>query len=200
MKIGIDIDDTIIDTGKYLRKRMAEYFGYVENYFIENNIFYFNLPKSLQEKEKDFYFSIVQKEMLNIPVKVFAREAISKLKEDNDIIIITSRDNFLYDDSFALTKEQLDCFGILYDKIICTNDKYKACVEEQIDIFVDDSMDNVKSVSKQVDSVFLFNSDYNKNFDVPFQRVYDWMDLYERIRTLTASNNNKELSKKLISN
>ena len=183
MKIGIDIDDTITNTCEFMTEYVSSYFGVTKEYLTQNNIYYFNLPLEFKDKEKDFYLFIFESKLLNIPVKENAKEVINKLKEEgNEIIIITARENDVYNNPFISTKEQLEYYGINYDKLICTKEKRKACVEENIDVFIDDSMRNVNSVKDVVKNVYLFTSPYNKKFYVSFKRIDNWIQFYELLK------------------
>lgn len=183
MRIGIDIDDTITNTCEFMTKLIASYFNVKIDYLIKNNIFYFNLDTNFGNKAKNFYLSVFENNLLNIPVKKYAKEVINKLKaEGNKIIIITSREDDKYSDPITSTKKQLELYGINYDKLLCTRDKRKACIDENIDIFIDDSIRNTNSVKNIVKDVYLFTTIYNRNFDVPLKRVNDWIQIYELLK------------------
>ena len=121
--------------------------------------------------------------MINIPLKEDAKEVLNKLKEEgNEIIFITAREKDEYIEPVLSTIKQLDLYGINYDKLICTKDKKNACIEEKIDIFIDDSMRNINSVKDVVEQVYLFTSPYNKNFYVSFKKVDNWLQVYELLK------------------
>lgn len=182
MRIGIDIDDTITNTCEFMMKYVSDYFGLSEEYLVKNNIYYFNLPEELNNK-KDFYLSTLEKNLLNIPLKEKAREVLNKLHEEgNEIIFITRRNKDEYREPVLSTKKQLDFYGIKYNKLICTKDKKKACLDEKIDIFIDDSMKNLNNVKDVVKKIYLFTSPYNKNFDISFKRVDNWLQVYELLK------------------
>ena len=182
MKIGIDIDDTITDTMQYMTRFVSQYFNLDEKFLIDNNIYYINLPENIKDKEKEFCYKIMGRELLNIPIKPNAKNVITKLKSDgNQIIIVTARDYQTYKQPIEETKKQLNKLGINYDKLICTRDKKKACNDENIDIFIDDSMRNLAEVKEVVKKVYLFTSPYNKNYEVEYERVCSWEVLYNLI-------------------
>ena len=183
MKIGIDIDDTITSTCEFMEEYVSCYFNVKKDYLERNNIYYFNLPLEFKDREKDFYLSIFEKNLLNIPIKENAKNVINKLKkEGNEIIIITAREKNMYIEPVLSTKKQLEFYEINYDKLICTKDKRKACIDENIDIFIDDSIRNINSVKDIVKRVYLFTSPYNKNIYVSFKRAKDWMQIYELLK------------------
>ncbi len=183
MKIGIDIDDTITNTCEFMEDYISSFFNIKKDYLKKNNIYYFNLPLEFKDREKDFYLSIFEKQILNIPIKENAKNIINKLKEEgNKIIIITAREKDTYIDPVLSTKRQLESYGISYDKILCTKDKRKACIDEKIDIFIDDSIRNINSVKNIVKQVYLFTNPYNKKICVPFERVDDWIQIYKLLK------------------
>lgn len=189
MKIGIDIDDTITDTMEYMTGIISEYFKIDYQYLIDNNIYYINLPDDIKDREKEFCFFAFDRGLMNIPVKDNAREVINKLKSDgNEIIIITARDYDTFRNPLWSTQRQLEHLGINYDKLICTRDKRKACLDENIDVFIDDSMSNLANVLDVVKKVYLFTSPYNKNYEVSYERVCDWEELYKLINDCNGNN------------
>lgn len=182
LNIGIDIDDTIVDTFDYLMPYISEYFNVDINYLIKNNISYCNLPEEWKINEIEFARKYYDKVIPNTPIKPDAYEYIKKIKDmGNSIFVISARDNNLYTDSYKTTKEQLNRNNICIDKLICSFDKAKVCVEEQIDLFIDDSIENCKHVSNKGIQTLLFNSKWNKNISVSFNRVNSWKEVYEYI-------------------
>ena len=183
MKIGIDIDDTITNTCEFMMDYVSDYFNVSKEYLKENNIYYFKLPEEFKDREKDFYLSTLENNLLNIPLKENAKEVINKLKEEgNEIIFITARSKEEYKTPELSTQKQLEFYGINYDKLICIINKKKACIDEKIDIFIDDSMRNIDNVKDVVKEVYLFTSAYNNKFNVKYKRVNNWLEIYELIK------------------
>ena len=179
MTIGIDIDDTITKTAEYLMPYMAEYFSMDLDYLNNNNYNYIIFPEEIKGREAEFGKEVYEKVLLDVELKDNVREIINKLKsEGNRIVIITARTNKFYSDAYLFTSKQLEKLGIKYDKLICSHDKRSACIEEKVNLFIDDSVDNVTSVSEVVDNVLLFNSKLNKTMDCKFKRVNTWEDIY----------------------
>ncbi len=107
----------------------------------------------------------------------------------NRIIIITGRNNGEYSEPYQMTKDWLFKQGINYDKLILTNaykhhEKADICLEENIDIMVDDSVHVCEEcLNKNIKSI-LFGTPYNKQ-EMRFKRMDNWNDIYNYI------NNNK---------
>ncbi len=182
MNIGIDIDDTITETSEYLMPYVSQYFSIDIEFLRKNNIYYNNLPKEYKSKEIEFGMSTFGKVLLNVDLKYKAKEIINKLKDDgNNIIIVTARDNTIYENPFDFTSKQLKKLGIKYDKLFCTFDKKQICIDEKIDLFIDDSIDNLIKIKEVVKKVLLFNSKTNIVQNSDFHRVNSWDEIYKYI-------------------
>ncbi len=182
MNIGIDIDDTITETSEFLMPYVAEYFSIDIDYLKKNNICYNNLPKEYREKEVEFGKSTFGKVLLDVKLKPNAKKTIDKLKEEgHKIVIITARDKTIYDDPFGFTAKQLEKLGIKYDKLVCSFDKRQTCIDEKIEFFVDDCIENLNKVEHSVGKVLLFNSKTNMGEENHFTRVNSWEEIYQYI-------------------
>ena len=68
-----------------------------------------------------------------------------------------------------------------FDKLIVGSiDKGKACVENKIDVFIDDHVDFCEGVAKTTTKVLIFNSPDNQQ-KTKYKRVYDWNEVYREI-------------------
>lgn len=185
MNIGIDIDDTITDTEQFLQPYLSEYFKLDEKYLIDNKLTYLSYYETNSNEMIDFGMKTYGKILFEIPIKQGAKEGIKHLKDEgNKIFIITARDKTIYENPFEITKKQLENLKINYDKLICSNDKRKGCIDNKIDIFIDDSIKNLDSVKDVVKYEFLFSTSYNKIKHSNFERVENWKELIEKIDAL----------------
>lgn len=183
MNIGIDIDDTIMDTFDYLMPYVAKFFNADINELKNKNISYSNLPKEWKAKELDFCKRYYDTVAPYTPVKPDAADYIKKIKElGHSIFIITARDNRLYTDAYKTTSQQLSTSGILYDKLICTFDKSQTCIDEKISLFIDDSVENCKKVKAAKIPVLLFGSKGNASINTDLTKVNAWKEIYEIIK------------------
>ena len=201
MKIGIDIDncisnfdDTLLkeylkhdkelrNTGiinenpEYLRKGMFDWTEGEENSFYDANIE--NFARKLKPIEDSSYY-------------------IKRLKEDgHEIYIITGRNNGEYKDPYELTKEWLNKYDIIYDKLIFTNayDKHaksEVCLENNIDLMIEDSTRISLDLINNGIKVYTMNTRYNQK-EQTLDRVSKWKEIYERISKL----NKKKITKKV---
>lgn len=114
-----------------------------------------------------------------------AIEAINKLKENNDLYIITSRQ----DDFMVKTKKWLDKYlpdtfiAILnsnaYPKKGTRRSKSDLCDENNIDIMIDDVLDYATECMKPGRKIFLFRYPWNTNENIPkgFYVVSGWSEV-----------------------
>ena len=179
MKIGIDIDDTMTDTFDYLMPYIAEYFKVDINYLKDNNISYSTFPSEMKKNEFEFAKTYYDDVIPNTPFKPKVAEYINKIRDlGHEIIIITARNKSLYTDEYKTTIKELKDNNINYDKLICSFDKDKVCKNENIDLFIDDSIENCNKVSKLGIETLLFTSKSNMGSETNLNRVYSWEDIY----------------------
>lgn len=191
MKIGIDIDNVISTFDEDLLEEFLIHnkeLGYSDK--INENADYitrgmFNWPEGEVEK---FYMNNIERIARNLKLKNGAKEYIDKLKEDGHIIyIITARDNGEYLDPYNMTKKWLDDNFIKYDELILTidykhdkNGKAEKCVENNIDIMIDDSTHVCKGCIDYGITTLLMDTPYNRKTN-DITRVYNWKEIYDYI-------------------
>ena len=182
INIGIDIDDTITDTFDFLMKYVSEYFNIDINYLKENNISYSNLPIEYKKDEKEFGMKTFSKILNEVPIKKDASKVIKELKEKGfNIYIITARDETIFKTPYEDTMNQLKNLDVYYNKLICTFDKKEACIQNNIDLFIDDSISNLDTVSELGIDTLLFESKVNKDTITKHDKVSNWNELYNYI-------------------
>ena len=188
MKIGIDIDNVISNFNEQLLEEYKKHDKELRNTGIINEKAEYirkNMFDWTDDEEKEFYNSNIEKIVKNLKVIDGAKEYIEKLKNDgHKIYIITGRDNGEYTDPYNMTKEWLEKSGIYYDKLILTNayknqenGKTKKCLENDIDIMIDDSVHICQDCIENSITTLLMDTPYNKNVDI--QRVYNWKEIYD---------------------
>lgn len=193
MIIGFDIDDTITDTFGIM-------FGCAQKYTIEelkrdakvdfskdySNHNYIQRMHNWSEEETDDFFSKYYKKIIDETRPFpFAVEIINKLKEEgNKIVLISVRWDFNNYNMRKLTEEWLEANNIKYDKLeIGISDKKKVALENNLDIFVDDSFENCKAVSSCGIKTYIMDSRCNKNLeDSKVERVFSWPNLDHELR------------------
>lgn len=175
MRIGIDIDNTIVDTRKSVFKYKRK------SKFKHNKGYYLDWKKEEQEEFLDQYVEDIHKDA---EVKEYAKEAIDQLKDmGHEIIIITYRDNIRSYSSNKNTKKYLEEHAIYYNDILFgAFNKGEVCKEHHIDLLIDDSLENIESAVQEGISVLVYPMFYNKNTKYP--RVANWKEVVEYIKNL----------------
>ena len=181
MRIGIDVDDTIIKTWESFMPILSKTYNIPIDKLKESEPYY-DAVKDIVTMEE--YVDMVRKSghlSKKIELRPYVKEVLDKLKEDgNYIVFVTARDN-MYDNPYLITKEYLDKNDIPYDKIIVNAyEKGKICKEENIDLFIDDSIKNCRSVYEEKIPVVLMETSFNKN-DKELIHMKDWNKVYDYI-------------------
>ena len=189
MKIGIDIDGVIADMARF----MADYGS---KFCYENNIKYkvkddeYDEAKALgitYEQAEKFWNTYLEFYACEYPVRDFASEVIKKLRENHEVYIITARNEYglppeIYGTMQSMVKKWLADNEIEYDKLIFTKgSKLPYCLENEIDVMIEDSPSNVMDISQKV-HVLCFDNPYNKTIQGKnITRVYSWYDILDKI-------------------
>lgn len=182
MNIAIDIDDTLTDSFEYFQPFVAEFFGADICELQERNISYSNLPAEWRERELDFCRAYYDRVVADTPFKPYAAEGIRALKAaGHRIIIITGRTVAFYTDPYNTTSLELKNGDICYDRLICTLDKGKACLDEKIDLLIDDMPKNCDAAAALGIGTLLFESRANLGEDVRHTRVSSWRAVVDLI-------------------
>lgn len=194
MRIGIDIDNVISNFNEALLEEYLKHDKELRNTGIINEKAQY-IRKGMfdwtENEEINFYKSNIERIVKELSVKDGAKEYIDKLKNDgNEIFIITGRDNGEYSDPYNMTQDWLDSKKIYYDKIIYTNaykhDKYLICIENNIDIIIDDSKTMCENCRDNGVKTVLMDTPYNKDSDI--ERVNSWQEFYNYISKIKKIN------------
>ena len=193
MNIGIDIDDTISETFEtllpYSQKYTIEDLKRESRIKMDSNLsnhFYIVYMNGWNEKEATDFWSKYYGEILRkLNIKKFTAEVIKKLKQEgHKIYLITARWDMPNDNIKEITKIWLDENKVEYDELIINaSDKLELVKEKNIDIFIDDSFKNCKSIADNTDTkVYLMTSRVNGNLeDEKIKRVFSWPEIYDLI-------------------
>ena len=191
MNIGIDIDDTISNTYEMslayafkFNKDDLKRESNIDSLKCDNHYFKTIFNWSDQD-DYDFWKKYFRNITDEVHVKPFAKEVINKLKEEGNKIILISARNF--DDDFEpklYTQKWLDKNGIKYDELIISEEKRSVIEEKNIDVFIDDSISNMRRLKDLNIKLLLMDSRMNlyeeMNDDV--KRVYSWTQIYEELK------------------
>ena len=191
MKIGIDIDNVISNFNEVLLNEFLNHDKKLRNTGIINNDVYITRGMFDWSKEEldEFYYNNIERIAKSLNVLENAPEYIRKLKEEgNEIYIISGRDNGEYSDPYKMTFDWLNKYNIVYDKLILNNaynslEKAKICLENDIDIMIDDSTRILIEVDNSGIIALLMDTPYNRK-ENDLKRVHNWKEIYEFITSL----------------
>lgn len=202
MKIGIDIDNCISNFDDTLLKEYLKHDKELRNTGIINENSEY-LRKGMfdwtEEEEKSFYNTNIEEFAKKLKPIEDSSYYIKKLKEDgHKIYIITGRNNGEYTNPNELTKEWLNKYDIVYDKLIFTNayDKHaktEVCLENNIDLMIEDSTRISLDLISNGIKVYTMNTRYNQK-EQTLDRVLKWKEIYERISKLNKKEDNKKIN------
>lgn len=185
MRIGIDIDDVITNSSET-----------IEEYVMKDSN-----SKKLQEHMKEimkgnpsdpdvisFCMKIYLEAFQKVTLKDNAKRVIQNLLDNgNEIYLITARGENLefFKGSEELTKNFLEDNNIKYNKIIFNAvNKAQLCVDNQIDLMIDDSIEHCEDIKNIGIKSIVFTSNVNKNTFTTVERVDNWLELEEKIMKL----------------
>lgn len=199
MNIGIDIDDTISDTYATLLEYAQKYTieelkrnPILDNTKVTNHSYIELMHHWTKEEALKFWDRYYAEILRKVNIKTFAADKIKKLKEKgHKIYLITARWDIENDNVKEITLEWLRNNDVQYDEFFMNaEEKLKIVKDKNINVFVDDSFDNCKSIAYGSNiKVFLMDTKVNQSLqDEKITRVYSWPHLYQEIIKLKGEN------------
>lgn len=202
MRLGIDIDDTISNTYQtvikyaedftrnYCHREYAsieERAGNIKTHQYIQEIFEWNA-----EEEKIFFKEYYRKFIAEVKPKEDVQRVLQKLYRQHEIILITARwEDEKQGGIEEATKKWLENYQIPYHKMFLNRPKLEVCKENHIDVFIDDSYMNCKSVQEGGIKTYMMNCIANQNIkDYEIERVYNWNEIYEKLKKYEEENAN----------
>lgn len=191
MKIGIDIDGVLNSSHDFCIDYGTKFCSLIHTYHLENADSMDTTDMFLWDEDTahQFWNHYRYDLVCVLPAKKYAAEVIRKLKKEGaEIYIITARHNgdSWYPDNLQdvemVTKKWLEENEICYDKIFFnTKDKGACCLENGVDIMIEDEVNNIKKLMGNTD-VFVYDCPYNRISEFSsLTRVYSWYDIYDKI-------------------
>ena len=151
MRIGVDFDGVILDSERYLKFR-----GELFNTFvikkkgpIDKHKFYNEQKFGWNEEEAKLFLETEWPFATREANFVYgAKEILTLLKNEGHQIILITQRGFLGEKEVEEAKKRLEEFNFSFDKMIFnSNSKLQSCIEENIDIMIDDKTENCKAIS-----------------------------------------------------
>lgn len=180
MKIGIDIDDTLVNT-KDVQKRIWQ--RYIKEYPKEG--YTKDLPATINDFDDAYvqtFWDIYREELTFSPTfKENASKVIKKLNQDGyELCVITSRPDKKYKDLKGQTKEWFKQNDIAIDTLYTdVRDKAEFLLEKDIDLIIDDDIKHINKALELGKKAILFN--HNDSFKG--LQTTDWNELYNIIKS-----------------
>ena len=170
MRIGIDIDDTITETASLIDDVLMEN----RLYDLDNDFDSYGYEEL--KSYSDIISENIYKVLKNCPIKNNAVEVIKHIKDlGHEIYIITARNNLYSKNVIDITISFLKEHGIIYDKIIFDCDEKKSvCLDNKIDIMLDDKASLIENLENTKTVGILFTAPFNK--DSKCRRVNNWLE------------------------
>lgn len=189
MNIGIDVDNTITDTLPVLKKYCKEYNDKVIKRNLSMNEEGFavaNLYEWTEEEKKEFLVKYIDEVREQAKIKQNAQKIIRKLKQEgNTIYIITARKQIKDRNPYEITQNFLQKNNIQYDKLVIQKDKKQFCIDNNIEILIDDEPQNINSVSEVI-PVIVFEAIHNKKCSGSnIVKVNTWDEVYNVIKNMS---------------
>ena len=186
MKIGIDIDDTVMNTFDVIEEA-ARYF---DKYFLENKGYQDITKYDFHERfywtseEKKAFFNYFRKNKLYLKAKPKgdALYYLEKLyNEGYEIYFLTRRKKDEKLDILSITKNDLISKGFKFtDCYIGLSKKGEACKSLEIDVFIDDAVIQIEDVNNYGIKTILIDNWYNKEYKG--LRAKNFQEIYNIIR------------------
>lgn len=196
MRIGIDIDGVLTDIEKWILDYGSRFYYQTLNKQIINPEAYDSADIFDVDYKVDLLFwqKYFKKYTITIEPRLFASEVIKKLKEEgHEIYIVTARGNFFtegeeilsFEENKKITLEWLNKHHIIYDDIFFSKaEKLNTCLENKIDLMIEDNPKNINKLSEQL-PVICVNAGYNKDcHNKNITRCYSWYDIYAKIHNM----------------
>lgn len=185
MTIGIDIDDTITESSELIIEYVKKHFNIDDNSVV-NEI----LGGEIKGELLNFYELHLGEMVANYTLKDHAKEVIDRIREKGHrVVIITARGyTKTKEDIIKITEAYFEKHDLNVDKIVFNKlHKDEVCLENKIDIMIDDSVSTLEKIKAKGIKVLLFNSISNKEQNTNIDRVSNWLELEEYIDKLAKN-------------
>ena len=191
-RIGLDIDDTICNTNFVLMKYAIEFNKEHGNKpMLKYNTNNFGEVYGWSDEEVYTFFRTYYLDALReIEPKFGVKEVLAKLREEGyEIVFITVRNDREcagVGEARRITLEWFKKYGIPFDELhVDIYDKKTFCEENNIDIFMDDSVRTVSKVKETGIDTFIAMNDFNLDFvDDKITNIYSMEDFYNKVHAL----------------
>jgi uncharacterized HAD superfamily protein len=188
MRLGIDIDDVVTNTSEtiiesIMRESDNEKLQKLQLHMKEIMKGNISDPEVIQFCS-DNYVKVFKR----VTIKDNAKKVMKRLLDEGDeIFFITARGEHkgYFKGAEEVTLDFLDENKINYNKIIFNaEDKAQLCIENEIDVFIDDSVEHCEDVQRAGIKSIVFTSRVNKDIPTEIDRVDNWLELENKIKEI----------------
>ena len=194
MIIGIDIDDTLtylydvkIKTAQdYIKKNKMPYKMVKSDANFLSDMF--DWPAEECDK---FWLKESDKMLSKVKARDYASEVIKRLRQKgHKILIITARNKEWHDDPYELSSTWLKKNDILFDELLVGQmDKTQVCVDEGVDIFIDDMPENlVKPYDLGIETIMVINPHNIGQTIYSGKSASSWLEIEKIINQIELEN------------
>lgn len=189
MIIGVDFDGVLFDTESFFRT-YAEIFDIKHNGVGMVACDELRAEKSYawgKEMFDEYIHGCLLESERKAQIMPYAKEIMDLLIADGHSFVGISSRGILDKNEIAITKERLETEGIILKKILfCQSDKLKACLDEKIDVMIEDFYDIVDKLSDNGITCLYFKDIVEKSIkkDNVFE-VKNWGEVYRIILNLS---------------
>lgn len=193
-KIGIDLDDVVIDFNAglctYHNTLYGTAYGRQDIVQYELERLWGCTPNEAIQRVYDFYHSEYHANLLLVER---ARESLERLRENNSLVIVTSRPESVQKLTIQLLErhfppqffEDIRFLGLYHGVQSRRQTKGEVCRTLDIGVFVEDSFANAASVAREGISVLLFDTPWNQgDVSLNITRVFGWNDALAKLLAL----------------
>ena len=190
-KIGIDIDDVLLDfVGTYVLFHNQTYKTNLKKEDFRTYSFNYargGTMKQAVNSVKQFYSTSFFKEMKPLSGSV---EAINRLKQEYDLYNITSRPDYIFEETVEQIKKH---FGNSFLEIYFSSNHYtgrknsgkskaEICLQKGISKLIDDSLEYALECAKEGIDALLLDTPWNQNGEHErINRVKNWNEILEKL-------------------
>jgi uncharacterized HAD superfamily protein len=195
MNIGIDIDGVLLDTETAFRT-VAELYNTIDlnnkpvrDYEEPRVQERYNWTEKEIQEFADKYFLEVSKKANFMP---YVKEVLDLLKkEGHKLVIITAR-GMDKAEMRAVVEKKFDEEGLKFDKYYwAQREKADICVNEKIDIMIDDNYNNCISIAnKNIKTLYFREAEIKKINNKNIIEVHNWGEIYKYIKMYNSEINN----------
>jgi uncharacterized HAD superfamily protein len=187
MKIGVDIDDTLL----HAFEDFLAFYNEVNktNYQKEDNTSdkkfheFLGISKAELVEWYEEYDKHERSFLLN-PIEG-AKEVLKELVDDHEFVLITARHEAISEKTYKVVNNHYSDFNfrIVFNKIGLKLDKGEICVQEGVKLMIDDDIDNAFNCVNKGVNVLLLDKPWNRRGEhEKIKRVFNWAEILEEIK------------------